>query len=132
MLMEWNDKLDIGVDEMNDQHKILLDLMNRLYDGAKAQQNFDELVSTLEKLKNFTIKHFKEEEEYMEKTGFPGLNSHKIIHQQLLEKFVAEEQNILAQKSFPDSFFSFLKMWLLAHIQGIDVKYGEHKNQDVA
>lgn len=120
---------------MNDQHKILLDLMNRLYDGAKAQENVDDLVSILEKLKNFTIKHFKEEkeeEEYMERTEFPGLNSHKIIHQQLLEKFVAEEENILAQKSFLDSFFNFLKMWLSAHIQGIDVKYGEHKNQNVA
>lgn len=131
-LMEWSDQLDVGVQEMNHQHQDLLDLMNTLYEGNNEGKSFEELLPTLSKLKEYTIRHFKEEEEYMESIKFDGLASHKIIHEQLLKRFAQEEEKIIESKKFPDSFFGFLKVWLSAHIKGIDMKYGMHNLGKIA
>lgn len=123
-LMEWSDTLDVGVTSMNHQHQKLLDLMNRLYEGKTNGAPFDSLIPILSELKSYTIEHFQEEEKFMESINYSGIASHKIIHQQLLSKFGEQENLILDTRTFPDSFFSFLKVWLSAHIQGIDMKYG--------
>ena len=125
-LMEWNDQLDVGVQAMNNQHQDLLDLMNVLYEGNNEGESFESLLPTLTQLKEYTIKHFQEEEQYMESIQFDGLPSHKLIHEQLLNRFAQEEEKILKSKTFPESFFGFLKVWLSAHIKGIDMKYGQY------
>lgn len=131
-LMEWNDKLDVGVQSMNHQHQKLLDLMNALYEGNEAKKPFPSLLPILTELKNYTIEHFQEEEKYMESISYEGLASHKLIHQQLLNRFSEQEEIILTSKVFPESFFGFLKVWLSAHIQGIDMKYGQASLSKIA
>lgn len=121
--MEWNSELDIGVEEMNDQHKKLLDLMNILYSDFNLKVPFEKAKITLDELKNYTIQHFKEEEEYMESVNFDGLVNHKLIHQQLLNKFEELYLEMLDSKEFNQKFFEFLKFWLTSHIKGIDTKY---------
>jgi hemerythrin len=124
-LMEWNSNLDIGVDAMNDEHKVLLKYMNQLFDLYHAKADYGRQKTVLDQLKDATIKHFTQEEAYMEKIGFEGIASHKIIHKQLLEKFTVHYQEFEQKQQFNEGFFTFLKMWLSAHIQGIDIKYGE-------
>lgn len=131
-LMEWSDKLDVGVSSMNNQHQYLLDLMNKLYEGNNNGDDFDSLLPLLISLKEFTIQHFQEEEIYMESINYSGLASHKLIHQQLLNKLNEQESEILEKRAFPASFFNFLKVWLSAHIQGIDMKYGNESFKNLA
>ena len=131
-LMEWDDTLDVGVNQMNHQHQQLLDLMNKLYAGKNNGTPFDQLSPILQALKEATVSHFQEEEQYMESIQYSGLAGHKLIHQQLLQKFCDEEKIILDTRQFPDSFFGFLKVWLSAHIRGIDMKYGQEAAKNLA
>ena len=62
----------------------------------------------------------------MDEIGFGDTNLHKMIHQKLLKTFTEHYQSALALNSLDDEFFSFLRFWLAAHIQGIDMKYGEY------
>lgn len=124
-ILEWSDELNVGVNSMNDQHKVLLDLMNTLHDKFKAQAEFEELKVTLDLLKDKTIKHFKDEEAFMESFAYEKLKSHKAIHKQLLENFGKHYQSFLDEKALNDDFFNFLQLWLRAHIKGIDKQYGE-------
>ena len=48
-----------------------------------------------------------------------------MIHKDLLDKFTDHYQIMVSTGKLNDKFFSFLKLWLSAHIQGIDVKYGK-------
>ena len=123
--MQWSDNLDVGVSSMNAQHQKILNLMNSMYDRYKAGEDFSSYAGLLDELKDFTIQHFKEEEEYMASINFVGLEAHQQIHKQLLEKFTEHYTEILKAKSLNDKFCGFLKLWLSAHIQGIDVKYGK-------
>ena len=65
-LMEWNERLDVGVEDMNDQHQKILNLMNKLFDAYEANHKFEEMKTILDELKDYTIQHFIEEESYME------------------------------------------------------------------
>ena len=59
--------------------------------------------------------------------AFPGRDNHARIHQDLLKRFGELKSAFLAGTTGADeSFFSFLKHWLAAHIAGIDQKYAAH------
>ena len=124
----WDDTtLSTNVDAMDDEHKEIVRLMNKLWDANEAGESKAKLTGIIDELGTYTVKHFQDEEAYMEKINFPSLDSHKFIHKDLLEKF-GEHKAKFEQGSddkVQKSFFDFLKLWLTAHIQGIDKKYGE-------
>ncbi len=124
-IMEWNSDLDVGVEAMNDEHKQILDLMNRIHDAATAGQTGAPVIRLVDDLARVTIDHFRDEEVYMEKVGYEGLKTHKLIHKDLLDKYTGFATDIRAANGIlPDRFLTFLKLWLTAHIKGIDMKYG--------
>ncbi|MBR9825899.1 MAG: hemerythrin family protein [Alphaproteobacteria bacterium] len=124
-LMTWDSSLDVGVADMNREHQQILDLMNKIYDAREAGQTGASVIALVDRLAQVTIDHFRDEETYMEKTGYAGLASHKLIHKDLLEKFTGFADEIKASGgTVPDRFLTFLKLWLSAHIRGIDMKYG--------
>lgn len=115
--------IGLGVAEMDREHQTLISKMNELYRAHSEGRTFDEVSKKLMDLKSYTVQHFKDEEKYMESIGFDGLESHKIIHQRLLQKFIEHEKNILRDQALNAPFFEFLKSWLVTHIRGIDSKY---------
>lgn len=127
--MKWSEALDIGVEEMNHEHKGLLDYMNQLYDLHNNKASGEEQKRVLDQFKDATVKHFKDEENYMQKIGWEGLASHQYIHKSLLENFSKHYEKFNTEGKLTDDFFHFLKFWLSAHIQGIDMKYGEFSRQ---
>ncbi len=126
-LMTWDPSLDVGVDAMNAEHRDILAAMNAIFDAHQAGKRGDEINTAVAKLGAVCTRHFADEEAFMEKMNFPGLRTHKLIHQELLTEFGKHAAAIKAANGeVPDEFFSFLKRWLAAHIKGIDTKYGAY------
>lgn len=129
-IMQWDGKFDVGVDAMNDEHRGLLDWMNKLHDRAAAGASKSEIVMLAQQLHNSARKHFRSEEAYMASIGFPGLRSHKNIHDTMLETLAEHVRTISdGDGKLRTDFFIFLKVWLTAHMQGVDAKYGRHADQ---
>ncbi|WP_127717170.1 bacteriohemerythrin [Halobacteriovorax sp. HLS] len=124
-LMEWSEELDIKVDDMNNEHKNLLNIMNLMFDMYKENPNNPEFRGLFLSLKDATVEHFTNEEEFMEKMNFSGIATHKIIHKKLLETFGEHLAKYEENGSVDHTFFDFLKFWLRSHIVGIDTKYGQ-------
>jgi hemerythrin-like metal-binding protein len=116
------------VDPMDKEHQVLIEIMNELAVLNEAQTTKSQLLKVAEKLGQKTKEHFAHEEQFMATVpGYKGLSTHKVIHASLLESFqkhVTDFQKS-AENKLPDTFFRFLKVWLSAHICGIDRKYGE-------
>ncbi len=121
----WENKLSVHVKAMDDEHKVLIDKMNALYDAHAAQKNFAQLTPLVNDLVNFAVKHFADEEAYMEKINYPGLATHKIVHKNLLKQVGEHVDNFKSTQKMSGEFFTFLKVWLSSHIMGIDMKYGK-------
>jgi hemerythrin len=123
-IMEWDDSLDVGVSAMNNEHKQILDAMNRIFDAAQAGRAGDEINLLVDRLGAVCVRHFKDEEQYMASIDYAGLRNHKLIHEDLLERYGKYAAQIKAAGGRPDhGFFHFLRHWLQSHIKGIDVKY---------
>ena len=126
-IMLWDNSLDLGVEPMNDEHKQILDVMNKIYD-ARAQGREGATINALvTELGRVCEHHFADEERFMEKIAYPGVATHKQLHKQLLERVAQHGAAIKAAGGKPtDEFFDFLRFWLTSHIKGIDTKYAAH------
>ena len=130
----WDKSLDVSVQAMNEQHQVLIGMMNALYDKNQAGTAKAELISDAEALYTYVVKHFSDEEGYMTSIGFPGLAAHQKLHANLLgdlrgfiDAFASG-----ADACFSAQFATFLNFWLATHIRGIDTKYGDYARSVVA
>ncbi len=126
---KWDEKkFGLGVHAMDLEHQKLISLMNQLYSLSKNKAPKPRLVMVLDQLTAYTIKHFDDEEKFMQSIAFPGFITHQQVHKSLLEKFGKHAKSFKEGSDLvvPNEFFTFLKVWLQAHIMGLDRKYSEH------
>jgi len=119
----WEAGLSVGVLEMDDQHKVLIDKINLLVDGLNTKS--PKCLELFTDLAGFVVKHFQEEEALMESKKYEGITTHKIIHKTLLEQVGEYGKELQAGTLVPEKLVNFLKLWLTSHIKGIDMKYGQ-------
>ena len=121
---EWNpEKLSVHVSAMDDEHQILIKKMNALHAAHVAKVGRDELGRLVSDLGSYTAKHFADEEAYMARIGYEGLEMHKLIHKKLLEQLGEHVTAFGKTGVLGEAIFPFLSFWLTAHIRGIDRKY---------
>ena len=75
----------MGVKAFDDEHKKLIDMLNRLYEGMKNRQGKEVVGKVLDDLVSYTKYHFAREEEFFAKTGYPAVE-HKKEHKELMEQ----------------------------------------------
>ena len=122
--MTWKDEYAVKVRLIDQQHKKLFDLLNKLYDAMRAQQGKEVLHNVLSELVRYTEDHFTTEERLMTQHGYPPLNSHKLEHQMLTKKVLDFEREVAGGRtSVSIEVMTFLKQWLEHHILGTDKQY---------
>jgi len=122
--------LSVGIDEIDDDHRILVDLFNILNHSVKDGDAPDYLEAVLEELINCTVWHFSHEERLMLKYDYVGMAGHKTEHQELIESAKELQQKILeADKPVADEELEFLERWLTAHILTADMRLGSFLNE---
>ncbi|MEI8377093.1 MAG: bacteriohemerythrin [bacterium] len=128
-LFDWNDKYSVGVRELDSQHKVLVGLLNELYDAMNNGKSNEILGKIINKLVDYTKTHFATEERYMSTHGYPELASQKREHQMFTDKVIAFKNEFDSGKiALTVAITSFLKSWLSDHISGSDKKYGPFFN----
>ena len=126
-IMSWDASLDVGVDAMNLEHQEILTAMNRVYDAAAQGQAGEAVNALVARLGQVCVRHFADEERFMETVAYPDRDRHKQLHTRLLAQYQEHAQAIRQAGGHPtDAFFQFLKFWLTSHIKGIDTKYAAH------
>jgi hemerythrin len=120
----WNSTLEVGIKLVDTQHKVLVDLINRLHDAMKEGRGKEVLGPILAELVTYTNTHFKAEEELMVKSKYPDFAAHKKIHDDLKQQVQDLQKKFESGNTLMTiDVMTFLKDWLSKHIQGIDKKY---------
>lgn len=122
---EWNDRFKLDVSSMDQEHQILIEKMNSFLSSLN-QNNLESIKMKFSDLANYTVKHFEDEEAFMASVNFPLLANHKKIHQDLVSKVLAYQENLNQGKLQKQLISNFLKNWLGLHIVGQDKKYALH------
>lgn len=120
---EWNEIYELGIPEIDLQHKKLISISNELYDVAtKGDVNLKITMSKiLKNLTDYTVYHFTSEEEFMKKYGYQGAPMHKIAHDNFVAEVTQQIKN-LSEGSQDDVllFYDYIANWILAHIAKAD------------
>ena len=120
---EWNEIYELGIPEIDLQHKKLISISNELYDIAtKGDVNLKITMSKiLKNLTDYTVYHFTSEEEFMKKYGYQGAPMHKIAHDNFVAEVTQQIKN-LSEGSQEDVliFYDYIANWILAHIAKAD------------
>ncbi len=122
--ISWDNSLDVGVSQFNEDHRRLVGYVNDLHGGIISGIGISQMTYILDGLIDYTKGHFGREEELMSKYEYPELKAHRREHYELMVK-VAEFNDRLREgkASFSLELMSFLKDWLVNHIKGTDMKY---------
>lgn len=99
----------------------------------EAHANKRTISKALHDLAALTRKHFTHEEAMMLAADYAGRENHLWVHKDLLTRLDGHVQAFDAGSgTVPPELFSFLRLWLTAHIQGIDRKYAPSMTKRVA
>lgn len=123
-LITWNQSYSVEIPTIDEQHKTLVELINKLHDARLAGKGADALGLILTELIRYTQTHFAHEERLMRLYNYPDYEGHKKLHNDLVGKVLEVKSKFDAgEKALSGEVFDFLKDWLVNHIQGTDRKY---------
>lgn len=131
-IFDWKKEYAVGIQEVDEQHKTLVKLVNSLYDAIINNHEATVLRNILDRLVEYTGVHFLIEESVMRIVDYPGFSIHKKQHEYLLNK-VRELQRKLDQENVKITFnlLRFLKSWLTYHIIESDSRYAIYIKQQM-
>ena len=90
---------------------------------------YDNIVDILQKLRDYTKRHFADEEAYMESIGYKRIFSQKVQHQEFIQRLEAwnleEIDSFENQDAVIEDMLEFLTDWLVHHIMEQDTKIGK-------
>ena len=128
-LVTWQDNYSVRINLVDEQHKHLILLTNRLFfsclsDREKANQAFR---NTVREAVAYVGYHFSTEEKLMERVNYPDYRKHKQEHVDFVREVYRQlEEYNSGKATAPLSFVYFLRDWILYHVAVSDKKMGDH------
>ena len=117
---EWREEYSIGVDSIDQEHKRLFRIINKLFDFKEEEK--DNQWTCQEGIKYFkghAVKHFADEEAYMASIGYEGLEQHRRIHQDFRKNILPALEQELEQTGYSqeamEHFLGVCAGWLVGH-----------------
>ena len=127
-MISWKEEYSVGVEFIDKQHKKLFEIADRAYELLKNDiyiDKYDKIIEIIEELKNYAVFHFNAEEAYMERIGYKRLLSHKVEHNDFIEKVkhIDLEEVDEDQDRYITDILDFIVNWISNHILKTDKKY---------
>lgn len=123
----WKDEYKIGLELVDTQHEKLFEIAGEIYDLVKLSEDadkYDQILEVIQELKDYTVFHFREEEAYMLESKYPKFFSHKVLHENFIEK--VNSVNITSlddnQTEYLLEMLKFVLDWLQNHILKVDTE----------
>ena len=119
----WSETLSVDIDLIDDQHKVLIQLIN---DSARValEKDSKKAKEILKELKSYTDTHFSEEEELFKRSNYPNVDKHLKEHSYFINKLEEFDESLMnSEPSISLNMLEFLKNWLYYHIEIVDNGY---------
>ncbi|WP_312694010.1 bacteriohemerythrin [Caproiciproducens sp.] len=129
MVMGWTEDLSVGVDLIDQQHKIWFEKANQLFDAGKNGKAKEFISQMLDFLDEYTKMHFRDEEKYMLSIQYPEYETQKKLH----TNFIAELAKLKSEYAKSGGNIAVIinanQMvinWLIQHISTQDKRIGQY------
>ena len=123
---EWMESYSVGISELDDDHKVLVSLVNDLVVFVNGNKSDIDLGAILERLMDYTVFHFGREERLFDQTNYPEAETHRRAHDRFVRRLVEFHMHHRKKTLKPTDLATFLMDWLITHIQQEDKRYSLH------
>ena len=123
-LIIWTPDFSVGVASIDEQHKGLIAMVNRLMAEPRTTTQSETISALLSDLTKYAEEHFAAEEELMRRHNYPRLDEH--IAQHLTFRNATVDFCMAAMNddgTVPEAMFRYLCNWLVEHILNSDMDY---------
>ena len=125
-LIQWGPGLYTGIAIIDEDHKKLVDMLNKLNAAMKEGKGKEILASLLHDLVQYTVKHFGHEEQLMTQHKYADSVRHIAEHKKLVAEVVAFKEKLESGTAMISiDLLKFLRDWLGTHILLSDKKLGD-------
>jgi len=121
-IVEWDVTYILGIQEIDQQHKTMVELLNKSYDEFRAGARIEQ--SVIEQLIEFSETHFACEERLMAETSYPGLTDHREEHKIFIRRMKEFKKSYKPTADASVEILWFLCNWVTHHIRETDAKFG--------
>ena len=126
-MFEWKSEYSVGIGSIDRQHQNLFALAREQYLAMNAGPGKAAVGRILDRLVQYTVVHFAQEERLMEKCKYQGLPKHQREHEMLTKQVLTFQADYEAGRvAMSVQLLQFLKNWLENHIQTEDKAYAPH------
>lgn len=119
----WTDDLHTGSPLIDGDHRVLIGLVNALFEAMAAAQGGERMSKALNALVAYTGEHFAREQAEMARIQYVAALAHESEHRKLLQQLAGLKQMLDAggRLNIP-AVGDFLSQWLRDHILTADMK----------
>ena len=121
-ILKWVPGLNIGIDEIDRQHRRIVDYINRLY-VLRETPDRKLLGDVIAETVDYTLSHFAFEEAMIEEAGYMFSGPHKRVHELFIRKVTEIQQRFEAGEDVANELHGMLSRWLFNHIRNEDRGY---------
>ena len=120
----WSDDFLVGIEEIDYEHRRLVDDINKLHRELLEHVDMDRIESTLGRIHARMQAHFALEEHVMVSHDYPHYPEHKAEHERLLDEYTElmtkfeRGPNLVDQEAME----GMLRRWIVDHILTSDKK----------
>ncbi len=129
-LVVWSDQLSVHVQQIDNEHKRLVNLLNVLNGAVQTGAGQAALGGVLSGLIDYASYHFSHEEDLFRRARYPAYEKHRRQHEGFTAKVLQVNADFQsgASAGLPNAVLEFLKDWLSHHIMESDRAFGAYLN----
>ena len=127
-LLQWNARFSVQVLQMDEDHRLLFDVLNELWQVTERKSGHAVVSESLQRVITVMKGHFSREEAYLEQCRYPGLGRQVREHRQLLNRLDLLAANVECgdTESLDIEALDFVGDWLCNHILKSDFDYAAY------
>ena len=124
--MPWTQALEVGIAEIDEQHRWLVEQTNALHQALQGEAPRAQVGALLEGLMDYVINHFIVEENLFARLGYPEAEAHQAQHDLFSGQVMSLLDRHEAGEAVGADALELLKDWLTHHILKVDKAYVAH------
>ncbi|NOR26058.1 MAG: bacteriohemerythrin [Desulforhopalus sp.] len=123
-IINWKDEFSVGVKEMDDQHKKLIGMVNKLISEQTSLTDQRTIADLLTEMTDYAQVHFRAEEYLMAEYDYDQKALQEEQHQAFIDKTIAfYSASDIGPNILSTALLDYLATWLIGHILKEDMKY---------
>jgi hemerythrin len=124
MLLEWTDQFSVEIEELNEHHKYIVALINKLDEALIKKSDHQIALDIISELFDYASYHFGAEEALFEIKHYPFASDHIERHMEFRERLHEIRDLVeVGEESAGMGLREYLLTWWTSHILQCDKKY---------